>query len=176
MENIIAAGPFLGLVNINIMLLFQIVNTLVLFAFLRWKLFGPITRMLDKRKMRIQSNIEEAEDKVKAADELRLSYENKLAKIHDEELRIFTEARHKADQRAEEIIKHAELEIEKMKAHAAIEIQRDREQALNQVRSEIVSMVMLAATKVVEQELDPVKHSALIDDVIQRVGDSKWHN
>lgn len=176
MEAVLASGISLGLVNIGPELFFQIFNTLVLFAFLRWKLFGPITAMLQKRTDRIKASFDEADGKVKSAEDLRLSYEKKMSLIKEEEALILSEARHKAEKRAFEIIKHAEEEIAHKKAQAVKDMEQEREKAINQMKNEIVSLVMLTASKVIDQELDGTKHSALITDFIERVGDSKWHN
>jgi F-type H+-transporting ATPase subunit b len=176
MEALLASGIKLGLVELNQSFFLQIFNTLVLFAFLRWKLFGPVSEMMQKRTERIKASFDEAEMKHKTVDELKASYEAKLAGIREEEQRIVAEARLRAEQRATDIIKHAEVEIGHLKAHAAREIEQEREKAINQLKDEIASLAILAASKVIGSEIDAAKHSEMISDYIERVGDSKWHN
>lgn len=176
MEAVLAAGLKFGLVEPNTTLFFQIFNTLVLFAFLRWKLFGPVGDMLKKRSERIKASFDEADSRVKQANVLEADYNAKLAGIKDEEAKILAEARQKAAQRATDLIKHAEVEIEQMKAQAQREIALEREKAINQLKDDIGSLAILAASKIINKELDAQQHGALIGDVIERVGETTWHN
>lgn len=176
MEAVLAAGLKFGLVEPGTTLLFQIFNTLVLFAFLRWKLFGPVSEMLKKRTDRIKASFDEADTRIKQANALEAEYAAKLSGIKDEEAKILAEARLKATQRANDLIKHAEVEIESMKAHAQREINLEREKAINQLKDDIASIAILAASKVIDKELDAQQHGALIGDVIERVSETKWHN
>lgn len=176
MEAVLATSLKFGLVEINSVLFFQIFNTLVLFAFLRWKLFGPVSEMLKKRTERIRTSFEEADLRVKNAETLKADYESKLAHIREEEAKILADARQKATQRANEMIKHAEVEINQMKAHAQREMDLERDKAINQLKDDIASLAILAASKVIDKELDASQHGALINDVIERVSETKWHN
>ncbi len=176
MEAVLAAGLKFGLVEPGVTLFMQIFNTLVLFAFLRWKLFGPVSDMLKKRSERIKASFDDAEQRVQSANTLKAEYEHKLANVKDEEAKILSDARLKATQRANDIIKHAEVEIEQMKEHAQKEISLERDKAINQLKDDIASLAILAASKVLDKELDAAQHGALISDVIERVGETKWHN
>lgn len=176
MEAVLAAGLKYGLVEPGVTLIWQIFNTLVLFAFLRWKLFGPVSAMLKKRTDRIKASFDEAEQRVMSANALKADYEQKLAKVKEEEASILSEARLKATQRANDIIKHAEVEIQQMKDYAQKEIALEHDKAINQLKDDIASLAILAASKVLNRELDAAQHGALISDVIERVGDTKWHS
>ena len=169
-------GLQFGLVEINATFFFQIFNTLVLFAFLRWKLFGPVTEMMQKRTEKIKASLEEAENKHRDVDSLKAEYEGKLANIHDEELAIIKEARLVAEKRANDILKHAEKEIVHLKEQAQKEIEQEREKAINQLKDEIASLAILAASKVIDAEVDSAKHGAMLSEFIERVGDARWHN
>ena len=47
---------------------------------------------------------------------------------------------------------------------------------LGDLKSEVVDIAMLAATKVLEKDLDPNTHKTMINKFIDEVGESKWTN
>lgn len=179
MELLATAGQgvkLLGLVELNMNFFLQIFNTLVLFAFLRWKLFGPVSTFMKNRADKIKASLDEAENKHVEVDALKAEYQAKINAIKDEELAMIKEARLVAEKRGAEIIKSAEVEIQRMRLAAQKEIEQEKDKAINQLKDEIASMALMAAGKVIDQEMDGDKHNAMIIDFIERVGDAKWRN
>lgn len=169
-------GVKFGLVELNYNMLFQLVNTLVMFLFLRKLLFKPVTEFVQKRQDEIDNKILEAEQKNKDSDVLRVQLNQKLASSEEEGRHIIREASLRAEARAAEIIKEAELEITQMKAAAAQDMEHERQKALNALKDEIAHLTILAASKVVERDIDEGAHRAYIQQFIDGVGDSKWQN
>jgi F-type H+-transporting ATPase subunit b len=131
---------------------------------------------MQKRTDKIKASLDEADKKHEKVDAMKAEYKGKLDGIHDEELSILRDARVKAEERTAEMIKNAEKEIEHLKVQAQKEIEQEREKAINQLKDEIASLAVLAASKVIDEELDATKHGAMINDFIERVGDARWHN
>lgn len=172
----VSIGEKFPLVGFRIEYVLQIVNTLVLFLFLRWKLFGPVTEFMNKRTAKIQASLKAADDKNDEADQLKANYQAKLSNIKDEELEILKNARVAAEARTSEMIKAAEREIEELKLKAQRDIDQEREKAIRSLKDDIANLAIMAASRVVDKEIDGNTHMALIDDIIERVGDAKWHN
>ena len=59
----------------------QVFNFVILFGLLRWKLFGPVMKILEDREHKIKSDLDKAEDAKKEALELKKSYEDKLKEV-----------------------------------------------------------------------------------------------
>lgn len=154
----------------------QIFNTLILYFCLRKFLFKPVTEFVQKRQDGIDSNIKDAEGRQKEAYEIKAQYEQKLAKAEDEGRHIIKEAAMRAETRATEIIREAEAEIQSMRAAAALELERERQVAMNALKDEIAHLTILAASKVVEKDMDEQAHRSFIQQFIEGVGDSKWQN
>ena len=58
-----------------------------------------------------------------------------------------------------------------MKERAKREIEEERIRAMNDMKDEMSDLVILAASKVIEKEIDKDKHKELIDEFIDRTGD-----
>lgn len=169
-------GVKFGLVELNYNMLFQLVNTLVMFLFLRKLLFNPVTEFVKKRQDAIDSAISEAEQKNQESDALRAQLNQRLAKAEEEGRGMIREAALRAEARAAEIIKEAEAEITHMKAAAAQDMEHERQKALNALKDEIAHLAILAASKIVERDIDEGAHRAYIQQFIDGVGDTKWQN
>lgn len=169
-------GVRFGLVELNYNMLFQLTNTLVMFLFLRKLLFKPVTEFIKKRQDEIDATINDAEQKNQESDALRIQLNQKMANVEEEGRHIIREAAIRAEARAEEIIKEAEAEIVHLKASAAQEMAQERQKALNSLKDEIAHLTILAASKIVERDIDESAHRAYIQQFIDGVGDSKWQN
>jgi len=169
-------GVRFGLVELNWNMLFQLTNTLVMFLFLRKLLFKPVTEFIKKRQDEIDATINEAEQKNQDSEALRIQLNQKMAKAEEEGRHIIKEAAIRAEARAEEIIKEAEAEIHHLKAAAKQDMDQERQKALNALKDEIAHLTILAASKVVERDIDEGAHRAYIQQFIDGVGDSKWQN
>lgn len=169
-------GVKFGLVELNWNYLFQLTNTLVMFLVLRKLLFKPVTEFVQKRQDDIDNQITTAEQKNQEADALKLQFNQKLAGADEEGRKIIKEAAARAEERAADIIKEAEGEIVQLKAAAAQEIERERQKALNALKDEIANLTILAASKIVERDIDENAHRTYIQQFIDGVGDSKWQN
>ncbi len=169
-------GGLFGLVEFRLEYFMTIFNMLVLFLFLRWKLFGPVTEFMKQRSEKIKATIAEADSINDQANQLKSDYEDRLAHIKDEELEILKNARIAAEARTAEMIKDAQQKIEDMRIKAQKDIEQEREKAINRLKDDIAGLAILAASKVVDKEINQSKHGAMIDEIIESVGDVKWHN
>jgi len=172
----LATGVKLGLVSIDATLLFQLINTFVLYLLLKKVLFKPVTEFMKKREDGIAKQFKDAESKEAMALELQKEYEEKIKHSEEEGRQIIKDSVAKAEARAAEIIKDAEKEIAVLKDRAEKDIEREKEKAINALKDEIASLALMTASKVIEKELDGDTHGALINQFIDEVGDTKWQN
>ncbi len=165
-----------GLVQFDWTIIFQVVNTLILFFFLRKLLFKPVTEFMAAREKEIAGQYDEAAAREAEAEKLKNEYIVKIEQSEDEGKRIIRDASSRAEQRASQIIKEAEADIVDLKAKAQSDIEREKVKAVNALKDDIASMAVLAASKVIEKDIDASAHRTLIDATINEVGDSKWQN
>lgn len=165
-----------GLVEFGWTFVFQIINTIIIFLVLRRFLFKPATEFMDNRTKGIENALEEADMKNKEAEELKGQYEEKLAKIKDERNEIIREATKRAEERSNEIIKAAEVEAQKIKEKGQHEVERERQKTVNELKDQISTLAIMAASKVVEEELNQQAHEKMIQEFIKEVGEAQWQN
>ncbi len=176
LADVAAKGTFLGLVTISYDLVFQIINTLILFFVLKHFLFEPVKKVMDERQENINHELESAELKNKTADALIEEYEVKLKNIEEEGRTIIKEATEKGHLRASDIIKEADKEANNIRKRAHKDIEREQTKAVNELKEEIVTLSLLAASKVLEEDIDDNKHKILVNQFLDDLGDTKWEN
>lgn len=169
-------GLKLGLVELNWNFVFQIANTIILFLILKKLLFKPVSEFMEKRRAEIEGSIKQAEMKNEEAEGYKNEYIAKIEASEEEGRQIVRDAAKRAEERANEIIKSAEKEAVEIKQRAELDIQREKEKAINLLKDEIASLAMLAASKVVEADLNESKHNTLVRKFIDEVGETRWQN
>lgn len=174
--DIVTASFRFGLVELNWTFVFQLANTLILFLILKHFLFGPITTFMQKRENDIKKQIQDAKDLDEQAQALKADYEAKLATAEDEGKEIVKKFTQRAENRAFEIVKTAEAEVDAMKLKAHRELERERIKAVNELKGQISELTILAASKVVEKDLNEADHKELINKFISEVGETQWQN
>ena len=165
-----AEGEPTALVVHPFWVLVSIVNFLVLLYVLRAYMWGPIQRTLDSRAAKIREGLQMAED-AKA----------ERVKMQAEVERLLNEARREAAATGERMQQAAEAAAAQTRAEARAEADRIREkgradaqqlhdQALAQLRGELASMVVLAASRLLGREISADQHRALIEQSLNEAG------
>jgi len=157
-------------IGINpIFLLAQIVNFVVLAVLLRALLYGPVTKMLDERRAKIEKGLEDA----RQAEVARANAEAERQKILDgaraEAQKIRAEANQQAEQTAAKIRADAQAEAEKTKADALAELGGERDKMLSELRGQIAALAIAASNKLIGESLDRARQQALIADFFAKV-------
>jgi|SRR4051812_29015656 len=151
-----------------VILLWQGLTFLLLIWLLYRFAYRPVLSMLDTRADRIRTSMEQAEQIKRELNEARQSAEGILneARREGEQLRAQTQ------QQGQRMIASAQAEAreqrEKMINEARAQIQAETENAKQQLRQEVGRLAILAATRVIGQELktSPALHQQLIDDAL----------
>ena len=165
-----------GLVEFSWNFFFQIANTLIIFLLLRKFLFKPVKGMLDRRKEMIATEISDAEELRRNAEELKLDYDSKIKDIKIEAEKILQDANARAEQRSKEIIAEAQDKTEKMILKAQAEIERQNKNAYNELKNEVASMAIMAAERIIGERMDDQLNEKLIIQFMEEAGDVKWQN
>lgn len=166
----------LGLVELNATFFMQILNFLIIYFILKHFLFKPVTEFMDKRTKSIEASIQDAELKNKQSDELKSQYEEKLSEIRKERNEIIEEATRRAQLRGDEIVVSAEEEAKKMVERARLEIEREKQKMMNELKGDISQLAIAAAGKIIEKDLDQGAHQQMIQQFIDKAGETQWQN
>ena len=113
------------------------------------------------------------DDAQKAKEEaatVKADYEHRLETSKEEAARIVADATKKAQAREDEIISAANEEAASMKQRAEESIEREKKRAVNEIKEEISDMVVMAASKVAEKEINAQDNEKIIDSVLSQIG------
>ncbi|NUP98301.1 MAG: F0F1 ATP synthase subunit B [Armatimonadetes bacterium] len=155
----------LGIAPIQILI--QMVGFALLFLLLRKLLYQPIGSILERRREQIRTDRQEAErhraDMERRAGEL----EQRLSQIETEVRDRMQSAERESQKAREELLTLARAERDKIVEAGLAELRREREKTLVEIRNLVADLAVLAAGKIVEQELDVQAHRAMIDDIVE---------
>jgi len=165
-----------GLVSFDWTFGFQLVNTLIIFLLLKKFLYKPVRSFMDNRAKGIEDAMNEAVNKGKEAEAILAEYQKKLDNIKEERNEIIRDASKRAEQRGDEIVKKAQEEAQKIVEKANNDIVRERQKAMNEMKDQMAALVIMAASKVIEKELNVDVHQRMIKEFIDEVGEATWQN
>ncbi|MFP4661378.1 MAG: F0F1 ATP synthase subunit B [Halanaerobiales bacterium] len=161
------------MVNLNSTLLWQVINFFVILFLLKRYLYDKIIDVLESRANNIENDLSTAEKTREDAEALKREYEAQLKSARDEAQNIVEAAETRARRKAREIIKEAQEKAENIKVNKMKEIEQAKKEAVEQLRNEVASISLLAASKLIQEKLDQEKHKKLIMNYIGKLDKNK---
>ena len=150
-----------------------IFNVLILFVLLRIFLFKPVLGMIEKRQNLIQSQLDDAADKNKEADELKSRYEESLKNAKEESFQIVSDAKERAKVQYAHILDKANDDAAQIVAQAGKTAEADREQMMRGAQSELAEVALAAASKILGSSVDADANRAMLDQFLSEEGSDK---
>ena len=133
------------------------INIFILFFVMSYFLFNPAREVLEKRRKRIAGDLETAKTSREDALALKAEYEDKIKSI---------------DKEAQEILDAARKKAKKQEA----DILAEKKKALEDMKTEIVSIASLMAEKAVAASMDVKIQDSLIEETLKEMGESTWQS
>ena len=152
------------------------INIFILFFAMSYLLFNPARDFLEKRRQKIAGDLETARSSKESAVALKAEYEEKLKTIDKEAEAILDEARKQAKKQEAEILEEARNEANRIIERANREIDLEKKKALEDVKTEIVSIASLMAEKAVAASMDINIQDSLIEETLKEMGESTWQS
>lgn len=144
------------------LLLAQIINFLVLLFVLHKFAYGPVVRMLEERTRKIENGLKDAQDSQKKLAEISEKEQIVLVEARKQAQEIIRKSENTASLQAQEIIESARNQTQKMLETAQKQIDLEKTKILAEVKAEVVTLVMMATEKIIDEKLDIAKDSELI--------------
>ena len=155
------------------MLLIQVFNFLILMLLLAKFAYKPLMKMLAERQAYITESLDNAKKEQVTAEQLRQEYQVQLAGARNQAQTIIDKATRFAEETKEEILAEARAEQARMLKAVQLEIIRERERALDELKNEVVTLAMAAATKIIEKNLDYDTNAKLVNEFISKLDTQK---
>jgi F-type H+-transporting ATPase subunit b len=150
--------------------LVSIVNFLVLLYLLRRFMWGPIMATLDRRAAKIREGLELTESARREREQLKQEVEKLLAQARRDAAAIAERTTKAAEAAAADIRAQAKSEADRIREKGRTDAQHLHDQALAQLRKEVASMVVFAASRILGREISPEQHRALIERSLDEAG------
>ena len=153
-----------------LLLLWQGLTFLVLVYLLRRFAYQPVLKMLDERANRIREGMAQAEQIRRELNEAQQSAQNIIGEARKEAEQLRTQNQQQGQRMIAAAQAEAREQREKMITEARTQIQAETERAKTELRQEVGRLAIMAATRVVGQELttNPTLHQQLIDEALQQ--------
>ncbi|HEY5812898.1 MAG TPA: F0F1 ATP synthase subunit B [Terrimicrobiaceae bacterium] len=151
----------------------KFIAQVILFLLVYWVLntyaFGPIIKMLNERRRRIEEGQHNAEKIKKQLAEAELRYQEVLRKANDDATRLLEEARASSDAISQKQLQQAIKDAEGIIAKAQDTIVQERNKMVAEVKQEMVDLVVKTTSKVVGKVMTPEDQKRLSEETIKQV-------
>ncbi|MHB1523084.1 MAG: F0F1 ATP synthase subunit B [Candidatus Dormibacteria bacterium] len=162
---VLASSPL----SLNFTFVVEIVVFLVLLWLLARYVFPPLLRALEARQQLIAQSLQEAEKARQEAERSRASEMAEMAEARAKAQEILDRAQQLGEQLREELRQRGEAEQQAMLERARAELQREREQAVAELRRQVADLVVMATTRVLQEELDERRQLQLVEQALSEV-------
>jgi F-type H+-transporting ATPase subunit b len=145
----------------------------VVLFFLMAKFALPAVRSgMQGRVERIRTDLSAAETAKTDAQGILDEYQRQLADAKNEANRIIDESRQTADALRRDLIAKAEADAAELRTRATADIEAAKDRAMAELRTQLTTLTIELAERVVKRNLDRESNAALVDDYITSIGRS----
>ncbi len=148
-------------------LITQLISFAILVFLLTRFLYKPVVKLLDERAEKIKKGLSDAESASKGAEEAASKIEEELSQARLEGKKLIEAARDASNQLREDEKEKISAEISQMMEKAKKEINSERDSAILELKNRFGELVVDAAGKVIEKEIDEKSHSELIKKALE---------
>jgi F-type H+-transporting ATPase subunit b len=151
------------------LMIWTIVCFLVVLFVLKRYAFGPVQQMIDTRRERIQSALDEADASRAEARHLLEEHKKLIGQAKSESEDILSEARRIADAQRERVKVETEEDRQRRLEETRRQIEQATTQAIGQIRDEVGKLSLLAAEKITKKSLTGDDQQRLIDEALAEI-------
>jgi F-type H+-transporting ATPase subunit b len=151
------------------LILWTILTFVIVLLILRSAAWKPLLAALGAREESIRASLREAADARGEAAKLLEENRRQLARAEEQSQRIIREGRDMGERLKAELLEKANATSLHMIEQAREEIRREKDAALVQLRNEVGELVIAAAGKILDANLDTPKQRQLADAAIREI-------
>jgi F-type H+-transporting ATPase subunit b len=172
----LAAEEAAGATGLQINLFWIIVaslNFILLFVLLSVFALGPLRRMLDERRARIEEGLRDAEQARRDRESAEAERVAALQEARREANEIITRAQKVAQDSRDADIAATKAELERLRDRASAEFDAEKQRAISDLRAEVADLALQAASKVVGETLNTERERRLVQEFLAESGTSQ---
>jgi F-type H+-transporting ATPase subunit b len=155
--------------NLNATIFGQMIAFAIFVAFCMKYVWPPITAALDERTKKIADGLAAAE---RGRHEQELAEKRAQQVIHeakDQANEIISQAQHRGNELVDESKDTARIEGERILNSAQAEIEQEANKAKDELRTQVASIALAGAEKILGREIDKKSHTALLEELVSRI-------
>jgi F-type H+-transporting ATPase subunit b len=156
-----------GLLTLNGTLIAQLLIFLVMLGVLYRFAWGPLLKILNERRERIQQGVEATERAKRELEEAERERQAKLEEARREAQAILDRIAKQGEDLRKELEAKAREQAEGLILRARAEIQQERAKAVEDLREQVADLAVMAAGRIIGESLDAKKHRELIERTIE---------
>lgn len=154
------------------LIVWTLITFVLLMIVLRAVVWKPILTMLDDREERIRDSLEQAD---KARAEAARSAEENLKAMESaraEAQAAILQGRETAEKVSQEVRERAEADARQLLDQAQRSIEQEKNRAVQELRNQVADLAILAAGKILDDNLDESRNRKIVDDFISDIPQS----
>ena len=160
------------IIDFNWTLVINLLQFAVLLVLLRWLLWKPALKYIERRRELIASRMAAAKTSEEKAGELVVERQAELAAAKKDSAKILEEARERAENSFENAKQRAREEADRILADARDQMEHERDRMLADLKTQYAEMVVLGTERVLDREVRIEDHRRLLDQLLSELDDA----
>jgi F-type H+-transporting ATPase subunit b len=155
--------------NLNATIIGQMIAFALFVGFCMKYVWPPIMAALDERKKKIADGLAAAE---RGKHEQELAEKRAQQVIHEAKEQaneIITQAQRRGNEIVDESKDNARIEGERILNSAQAEIKQEANRARDELRTQVGSVAIAGAAKILSREIDDKAHTDLLEELVSRI-------
>ncbi len=150
-------------------LLFKFINFAIMLGILLKFAAKPFKDFLRNRQAAVKEKVDEADRLIKEAEELKRTYQEKLAQL-DKEIDAFrARAMEEAEKEKARILAEARAMADRIREQAQLAYEQELKDAMSSVRAEIARRTLITAEQTIKQAFKEEDHKKMVDEFIEKL-------
>lgn len=159
-----------GLLKVEPGLLLWTIITFGVLVLLLWKTaWKPIVEALDARVEKIRGDIDIADKSRQEAEKLLAEHKEMMDKAKDEANQVIAKGKEEAEKIRNEILERANTDAREMADRAKKEISLAKDQAITDLKGEIVTISTDIASRIIQKNLNPDDQNDLVKETLDKM-------
>src|SRR5581483_7411851 len=143
------------MVDIDLKVLLVQTVTFLIGLFILWQTgFKYLLKVLEARRQKIESDLQEAKSAREAAEKIKADFESQLNGLRQQGKKMLDEAAADASRESARILDNTRVESKAILEKSRQEIARETEKAKREIKDQAATLALLAVEKVVGQSVD----------------------
>ena len=150
--------------------IWAMVNLFAMYVILKKLLFKPVMKIMEDRETNVKNQLDDAKRMQSDAKKAKMQYQEQLKSAEKDGELIIKDAKLKAQKESEEILQKTKREAQSIISEAKRDIEMQREQMLKEVRMHVVDLAILAASKLMEVNLNSETNKQVVHNFLDKEG------